>query len=254
MGVAQMRKRKQHIADDQSAALVDFVSQALAQMGDPRVALKMAAYMKTTQPFYGVPRPKTALLTKQVLARFRAPNQRVYERRVQALWRLSNREERYMAIDYARGDPRFIVPASMKLYERLIREGQWWDFVDDIAEYLVGTVLLGYRSETRPTLDRWIDDSDLWIRRAALIAQVKHKTATDQEQLFDYCLRRSAESDFFIRKAIGWALRAYSKSNPEAVRAFLLNNRAALAPLSLREGARHLIRLGRLPVSFPAKA
>jgi len=232
--------------------LVKFVREELARIAEPTKAPSMAAYMKTSQPFYGVTRPKlNAALCKQMRLRFVPSDRAAYERGVLALWGLPHREEQYAAIEYARQHPRFIVPQSMRLYERLIRQGAWWDLVDDIAEYLVGSATLAYRSQVRCTLERWIEDPDLWIRRTAIIAQVQHKGATDGPQLFDYCLRRSGESEFFIRKAIGWALRAYSKSNPEAVRDFLLENRKTLAPLSLREGAKHLVRLGKLPASFP---
>jgi 3-methyladenine DNA glycosylase AlkD len=248
---ANMAKR---LDRDQSLALVKFVRGELMRIAEPAKAPAMAAYMKTSQPFYGVARPKlNATLCKEMRLGFVPAGRTAYERNVLALWHLPHREEQYSAIEYARQHPRFIVPQSMKLYEQMIRQGAWWDLVDDIAEYLVGAVTLSYRAQVRPILDRWINDSDLWIRRSAIIAQVQHKDATDGAQLFGYCLRRKDDNDFFIRKAIGWALRAYSKSKPESVRDFLLNSGCALAPFSLREGAKHLIRLGKLPASFPAR-
>jgi 3-methyladenine DNA glycosylase AlkD len=239
---------------DQCVALVKFVGEELARIAEPAKAPAMAAYMKTSQPFYGVARPKlNAALCKVMRLRFAPADRAAYERGVIALWRLPHREEQYAAIEYARQHPRFIVPQSMKLYERMIRQGAWWDLVDDIAEYLVGAVTLTYRAQVRPILEHWIDDPDLWIRRTAIIVQVQHKGATDGAQLFRYCLRRRGDDEFFIRKAIGWALRAYSKSCPKAVRDFLLANRDALSPLSLREGAKHLVRMGELPATFPAQ-
>jgi len=238
---------------DQTLELVEFVRGELTRIAEPAKAPAMAAYMKTSQLFYGVARPKlNAALSKVMRLRFVPADRTTYERSVLVLWRLSHREEQYAAIEYARQHPRFIVPQSTKLYERMIRQGAWWDLVDDIAEYLIGAVALAYRGQIRSILDRWIDDPDLWIRRTAIIAQVQHKEATDGAQLFGYCLQRRNDKEFFIRKAIGWALRAYSKSNPEQVRDFLLDNRSTLAPLSLREGAKHLIRVGKLPASFPA--
>jgi len=238
---------------DQTSELVKFVRGELTRIAEPAKAPAMAAYMKTSQLFYGVARPKlNAALSKVMRLRFVPADRTTYERSVLVLWRLSHREEQYAAIEYARQHPRFIVPQSTKLYERMIRQGAWWDLVDDIAEYLIGAVALAYRGQIRSILDRWIDDPDLWIRRTAIIAQVQHKEATDGAQLFGYCLQRRNDKEFFIRKAIGWALRAYSKSNPEQVRDFLLDNRSTLAPLSLREGAKHLIRVGKLPASFPA--
>jgi 3-methyladenine DNA glycosylase AlkD len=128
----------------------------------------------------------------------------------------------------------------------MIREGAWWDFVDEIAVNLVGAVLGNFPAKTRPIIERWIDDPDLWIRRTALLAHLKHKQATDAAKLFDHCLRRAHEREFFIRKAIGWALREYSKTEPRAVRAFLANNRQRLSKLSFDEGSKHLARTSRV--------
>jgi len=106
------------------------------------------------------------------------------------------------------------------------------------------SLILAERKKVRPLIERWIDDADMWIRRSALLAHNRHKHQTDHAQLFDHCLRRAGEQEFFIRKAIGWALRQYSYANPTAVRRFLLANRDRLSGLSFREGARQLVRIG----------
>ncbi|HEY6418912.1 MAG TPA: DNA alkylation repair protein [Candidatus Binataceae bacterium] len=229
-----------------SSALVRFVTTQLKSAADPAKAPAMAAYMKTKQPFYGVPTPERAEIMRKTRDRFAPPDQLAYEQGVMALWRLPHREERYAAIAYARQHPRFIAPASMPVYERIIREGAWWDFVDETAANLVGMVLLKHRGATRPVLDRWIDDKDMWIRRTALIAHLHHKEQTDADQLFDHCLRRAHEKEFFIRKAIGWGLREYSKTDPKRVRFFLNRNRARLSPLSFSEGSKVLERGGMM--------
>ncbi|MGO9452642.1 MAG: DNA alkylation repair protein [Candidatus Binataceae bacterium] len=218
------------------------VQSRLKELADPARARAMAAYMKTDRPFYGVPTPERAPIVKELQTRFVPDSRTAYERAVLSLWKLPHREERYLAIAYARSQPRFVTIESIPLYERMIREGAWWDFVDEIAVHLAGDVLLANRAEMRPIVERWIDDSDMWIRRSALIAQTRHKAATDRELLFDYCLRRAAEKDFFIRKAIGWALREYSKTNPAAVKSFLKKHRSRLSPLSFKEGSKHLGR------------
>ena len=89
-------------------------------------------------------------------------------------------------------------------------------------------------------LNRWIDGEDMWLRRSAILCQNRHKERTDQEMLFDFCLRRAHEKEFFIRKAIGWALREYARTRPEEVRAFLLEHGDKLSGLSRREAAKHL--------------
>jgi 3-methyladenine DNA glycosylase AlkD len=226
----------------QSDELARYVTAELKRLADPAKAPTMAAYMKTAQAFYGVQTPIRATILREARDRFEPPDQKSYERNVLALWKLPYREERYCAIAYARQHHRFITPSALPLYERMIREGAWWDFVDDIAVNLVGAVLGNFRVKTRPIIERWIDDPDMWIRRTALLSHLKHKKTTDAAQLFDHCIRRADESEFFIRKAIGWTLREYSKTEPRAVRAFLKKNRIRLSKLSFDEGSKHLAR------------
>ncbi len=226
----------------QSDQLARYVTAELRALADPAKAPAMAAYMKTAQAFYGVPTPRRAIIVRETRDRFVPDDQKSYERNVLALWKLPYREEQYCAIAYARQHTQFITPSALWLYERLIREGAWWDFVDEIAVNLVGTALGNFGAMTRTVIERWCDDPDMWIRRTTLLAHLKHKKETDAAQLFDHCLRRSHETEFFIRKAIGWALREYSKTDPRAVRAFLKKNRQRLSNLTFAEASKHLAR------------
>lgn len=169
-----------------------------------------------------------------------------YERAVASLWALPHREEKYLAIRIARRYADFINPRSLALYKRLIREGAWWDFVDEIAIHLVGRVLYHHRSVASPILDAWISDRDMWLRRTALLSQIHHKEDTDTQRLFGYCLQTADETAFFIRKAIGWALRDYSATAPERMLTFLSHNRERLSSLSFHEAAKRLSRYGYL--------
>ncbi len=222
--------------------LARYVTAHLKLLADPAKAPAMASYMKTTQPFLGVPTPMRTAMLKQMGDRFAPADQKSYARGVMALWKLPHREEQYCAISLARRYEQFITPTALPLYERMVREGAWWDFVDEIAVNLVGAVYGNFRAQTRPVIERWIDDDDMWIRRTALLSQLKHKRETDAAQLFEHCLKRAHEPEFFIRKAIGWALREYSKTDPRAVRAFLTKNRRQLSNLSHAEASKHLAR------------
>ena len=226
--------------------MVAWVQGELVASANPANAAAMAAYMKTSMPFYGVKRPGWRPIERG-LKRDWAPGDRVqYEEAVLALWELPHREEKYLAIAYGQMFRAHIVAASMPLYERLVREGAWWDLVDGVAADLVGGAYGADRPAVRPILDAWIDGPDMWIRRAAILSQLRHKAGTDEGQLFDYCLRRAHDKGFFIRKAIGWALRQYARTAPEAVAGFLTRHRDALSGLSYREAARHLVAAGRL--------
>jgi len=224
--------------------IVPFVQQELSKKADPQKAIEMAAYMKTEMPFYGVQKPDRLPIYRELARRFAPLDQREYQTNVQALWTLPHREEKYAALEYASMFPTFIAPASMPLYKQLIEEGGWWDFVDVIAINLVGHALIKSRSDLRGQIVDWSRDENMWIRRTSLICHNHHKKETDQQLLFATCLQLAHEKEFFIRKAIGWALREYSYAAPTAVNAFVLKNKDSLSPLSFREAVKHLVRSG----------
>lgn len=223
-------------------ALHAFVRAGLARAGDPERARQMQRYMKTDMPFFGVQKPQQRPVFKEAMARFPPADQADWEGAVRALWQGPERELKYAAITYARGYKRhrFLDLNSVPLLEHLVRTGAWWDLVDDVAANCVGPVVLSHREAMRPVLERWIEDDDLWIQRTAILAQLKHRDAIDADQLFDFCRRRASDPSFWIRKAIGWALRQHAKTDPDAVRHFLAEHGDALSGLSRREASKHL--------------
>jgi 3-methyladenine DNA glycosylase AlkD len=224
--------------------LVDFVQGHFKELADQTKAPGMAAYMKTEMPFYGIQNPERLPVYREMKKRFPASSHKAYEEGILALWNLPHREEKYAALQFAEQNDLFVGADSIPLYERLIREGAWWDLVDEIAIHLSGRAQLKERSAVKPMMEKWIKDEHLWVRRAALISQVGHKQKTNTKQLFKHCLLVAHEKEFFMRKAIGWALRDYSWCDPEAVIAFLKENGDRLSPLTKREAAKRLIRLG----------
>ncbi len=209
-------------------------------MGDPDDARAMAAYMKTGMPFYGVKKPGRTPIFREMLRRFPAETRQEYEAAVRSLWRQPHREEKYLAIGVAAHYDDYVTLSSVPLYRSMIIQGAWWDFVDAIAADLIGRVLLRQRPAMSGRLDRWIDHEDMWLRRTAIISQLRHKADTDEERLFRFCLARAHEREFFIRKAIGWALREYAKTAPDTVTEFVLANRDAWSGLTYREATKHL--------------
>src|SRR5690606_10980808 len=153
---------------------------------------------------------------------------------------LTHREEKYLAIAYARSFPAYVALRQLDLYRQMIVEGAWWDCVDDVAANLVARIHRAKPERMRPILWEWIDAADMWLRRAALLSQLRSKSDTDAEMLFEFCRRRAHETEFFIRKALGWALREYSKTDPEAVAEFLRAEGQRMSGLSRREAGRHL--------------
>lgn len=224
--------------------LTSWVSEQLTELADPEKAGPMAAYMKTVMPFYGVQAAARRSVASQAARRFPPANRDAYEAGVLALWALPHREEKYVAIAWAREHPTFVEYDSLPLYELLIREGAWWDLVDEVAIHLLGTIVRVAPDRALPIMDAWINDESRWIRRAAIICQNRAGERTDVERLFSYSLQRAHEKEFFIQKAIGWALREYSYTAPEAARDFLVTYREQLSSLSYREGSKRLRATG----------
>lgn len=221
---------------------------ALQAAAVPEDAAPMAAYLKTDQPFFGVKAgPRRQI--ERALRAIPIPDAPTYRAVVLALWGQPEREAQHLAIDVATRHTRFTTFAQLDLYERMVREGQWWDLVDPIATWLVGTVWRRDRKRTAPVMDAWIRDPDPWIRRSAILGQLKHREETDLERLFAYCRLCAPETGFFTRKAIGWALRTHGDVDPRAVEAFLTTHWSQLSGLSQREASRKLQAEGWSPPS-----
>ena len=200
----------------------------------------MQAYMKTDMPFYGVQKSGRVDILRGLVGEFAPVTRAEYEAVVLGLWHLPHREEKYLAIGYARHFDVFVVPESIPLYRRLIVEGAWWDFVDEVATKMIRFLVVEDPADTWPIVDGWIDDEDMWLRRSAILCQVGAKEQTDADRLFSFCARRAFEEEFFIRKAIGWALREHAKVDPVAVARFVGLHREELSRLSYREATKHI--------------
>jgi 3-methyladenine DNA glycosylase AlkD len=222
---------------------VEYVRSALQASADPEKASKMQAYMKTEMPFYGVAKPLRAPIARELAKKFEPADRPGYEDLVRGLWRQPHREEKYLALDMAIRFRQFVVPASLPMYRMLITEGAWWDLVDEVATHLVRRLVVGFADQTWPEVDTWIESDDMWLRRSAIICQVGAKANTDAGRLFGFCAARAHETGFFIRKAIGWSLREYAKTDPVAVAEFVATHSGDLSGLSRREATKRIAHL-----------
>jgi 3-methyladenine DNA glycosylase AlkD len=206
---------------------------------DPGRAVAMRAYMKDVAPFLGLTTPVRRVLSRTVLTGTPRPGETDCTAIALRCWTLPEREYQYFAVDLLRRHAVRCSSAFLPVVRRLITTAPWWDTVDPLAAHVVGPLVAadpGLVAE----MDRWIDGEDLWSARAALLHQLRYKEQTDSERLFTYCVRQSGHTDFFIRKAIGWCLREYAKTDPDAVRAFLNRERGRFAPLTVREALKNL--------------
>lgn len=212
----------------------------LAERCEPARAAGAQAYMKSAIPSLGVSVPEVRRLTTAAAAAHPFESLEQLRDTVLELWRTAAfREEHYAAIDLtglrlARNEP-----LMLPVYEEIIRTGAWWDFVDGVSER-IGALLLADRPTMTTLLRKWSRDQDFWIRRASITAQLKAKAHTDTELLRDVIGPNLTDQEFFVRKAIGWALREYAKTDPEWVRAFVAEHSEDLSPLSRREALKNL--------------
>lgn len=222
------------------------IREVLAAAQDPGRAPLMQAYMKSELPYFGIASPDLKRLLRGLLVQ-RLETRADWDAAVRMLWgQATHREEWYAALALA-GHRHYRAhqdPAALSLYRQLIVSGAWWDVVDDIASHRVGAILAAYPNEVTPLLRHWAVDDDLWIRRTAIICQLRAKHETDLD-LLDHALTSNLEgsaygSVFWIRKAVGWALRQYARTDPDWVRAFVAAHEHGLSGLSRREALKHL--------------
>lgn len=210
--------------------------EAVARSDD---APRMKAYMKDRAEFLGVKTPQRRTASKPFIAAGRDATADQLLAAADACWAEPEREFQYVANNLLRRWNRALGPDSLDRIERLIRTKSWWDTVDVLASNVVGPLVTRY-PELTATMDAWIDDDDFWIARTAILHQLGYGADTDADRLFGYVDRRCADTEFFIRKACGWALRQYARHDPDAVRAYVLDRGDALSGLTRREALKHL--------------
>jgi 3-methyladenine DNA glycosylase AlkD len=200
----------------------------------------MAAYVRGQFPFFGIPSAGRAVIERAIVSAHPPPESaRDLAGIVLRCWVGPEREYQYFGVACLRRHMALATPDLVPTVRRLVTTKSWWDTVDELATHVVGPLVSAY-PELRATIDEWIGSDDLWLARTAILHQERYRERTDPDLLFAYCLRRAADRDFFIRKAIGWALRSYAKTNPLAVETFLGRHGEALSGLSRREAHKGL--------------
>ncbi|MEY2476473.1 MAG: hypothetical protein QOG87_1788 [Actinomycetota bacterium] len=208
---------------------------------DPVAAESMRRYMRDQFEFLGVPTPVRTQLDRDVTAGLDPPDETDLASAAETCWTRPEREYQYFACGHLRRHIGVAGPGFIDVAERLITTKSWWDTVDALATRTVGP-LVRLHPELVATMDRWIEDDDIWLARTALIHQMLFRDTTDVERLFRFCRRRAGDREFFIRKAIGWALREHTKTDPESVYRFLAEMGDELSPLSRKEALKWLDR------------
>lgn len=200
-------------------------------------ALPMASYMKNKFTFLGLKRPKRNELQKTFIKEAKKKKEIDWDF-VFKCWDLPQREFQYLAIDYLVAMRNYIVDTEIEKIEKLIITKSWWDTVDILASKLVGELCSKYPYLTEKYIVKWSKNENIWLKRTALLFQLKYKEKTDTKLLEKIILKNKDTKEFFINKAIGWILREFSKTNKEWVKNLIDSN--TLHSLAVREGSKYL--------------
>ena len=246
MHCEEAERGEEPMSGETSARITAFLTdlrEALEGAGDPARAEQQRAYLKSEMAMYGVGVPETRRLARRAAGAHAdlwaeaAP----WETTLRRLWDgAAHREERYAALAIIRSKPSASHAGRMEslaLYEHFLRTGQWWDLVDEIS-HAVGLVVREHPAAAA-RMRVWATDPDMWVRRSAILCQLQHKADTDLDLLTTVIEVNQEDPEFFIRKAIGWALRDYARTDGDWVRAFVQAH-PGLSPLSQREALKRL--------------
>ena len=238
MGADRLRANAGSADELSAAALADAIDAELRAVADPERAEKVRAYLKSDLEFLGMP----ISAIRQAAHRHRDLAHDDVVAVVDALWSVPLFERRLAAVEILTHRIAVLVPADLELVERLLRDSRTWALVDPLAVNVAGSLVAAYPAELGPVLDRWVEDDDFWLRRAALLALLAplRQGAGQPDRFFRYADKLLDETEFFIRKAIGWVLRDMSRKRPQLVRDWLASRAHRASGVTMREAVKHL--------------
>ena len=203
------------------------------------LAIPMENYMKNNFTYFGIKTEKRRTIFKSNYEQNKPEVESNFRTIAWKLYQMKEREFHQTAIDLlVKEFKKKYVLEDIRLIEKLIITNSWWDSVDTIAKYILGGYLLQFPSETLKVIERFSNSENMWLNRSAILFQLSYKDKTNFESLKSECEKHKHSNEFFIQKAIGWALRDYSRFNPTGVKAYV--NSTNLKPLSSREALRLL--------------
>jgi len=221
----------------------EFIKLATEQFelkGNKAYALKMKAYLKGRYNFFGIMATPRRETFKELWSDHKDFIKTNWKPLVLTLWKKEQREYHYMAMDILSKIEKKLEPEDIDTIEYLITHNSWWDTVDFLASHCIGNILKKDKALMYDKADMYIQSDHMWLQRTGIIFQLFYKKETDKDLLFAQLITAMGGKEFFINKAIGWALRQYSRTNPSAVAEFIDVNRAKMAHLSIKEGSKYL--------------
>lgn len=218
---------------------IDAFVAALKAQASPEKKPAMEAYMKGRFSFLGVMSTERKSIQKSFFPLWKKDKSLDPLQVAQYLWEQPFREFQYAATDWMKACSLWKQPGSIRNFETWVLDRSWWDSVDFLASTCIGGYFLRYPNERDFWIEKWNASPDFWLNRTALLFQLKYKKQTDTDLLFALIDTHKDQKEFFIRKAIGWALRELSKTQPRLVKEYL--ERTKLSGLSIREATKYLV-------------
>ena len=219
---------------------IEALKEIYLSQADPVAAEPMKAYMRNQFEYLGIKMPQQRELQRKYFAEHGLPGLSDLSQILLALWDLPEREYQYAGISILGKLEKELPPEFIVTVETLITTKSWWDTVDTLASHTVGTHFRRFPEVREQTLSKWRSSENIWLRRTCLLFQLNYKVETDFDLLCDIIHENLGEKEFFINKAIGWALRTYSRVDSDRVRAFVAVT--PLHPLSAKEALKWLGR------------
>ena len=192
---------------------------------DPARAFQMKKYMKDHFSFFGIQaNPRRAICTEFLLENG-LPEKVILDDVIKELWEKEEREFHHFGAELAYRYKKNVEEKDIELYRWMLVNKSWWDTVDFIAANLVGNYFQAFPDQAESAVKDWLESGNMWLQRTTIIFQLKYKKSTDLKLLSRQINALKLSKEFFIRKAIGWALREYSKTDPHWVQDFVFENR-----------------------------
>ena len=220
---------------------VGAVDGAFLSLADETRAEAMKAYLLNQFEFLGLPAPVRRQAVKRIgQVQWHSSGELLAT--AELLWQKTPREYRYTAVDLLRKHSALLRVNDLPALQALLLRDAWWETVDGLSAVIAEVIHAAVQEKpsAAKVMDTWLKHTNFWVRRSAMLHQLGWRLDTDTTRLFDYAQQLADEQEFFIRKAIGWALRDYARWSPQAVTEFLVQHRTRLSGLTMREAAKHL--------------
>lgn len=219
-------------------SFIDNIANAFELGADQDRADAMSAYMKNKFVFFGIPAPRRKEIVLNEIKNLKFKDSNELHTLLLDLWDKPEREWHYTAMIVAERFKKLWNQESIVVFEQMLVNASWWDTVDTISSHCIGPYFQKYPDLKKTYLHKWENSNNMWLKRVCIIHQLTYKQETDTDYLEKIIFMNQESKEFFIQKAIGWALRQYAKVNPVWVKNFVASN--SLKPLSHREALKNI--------------